>query len=1255
MSLSITSEALRRVSPHFQRSINLTYDVGDADYVAGYIPTPNGARALATILANAIPDTSQRSHVLYAAYGSGKSLLALVLNTFASDDRSCRDALSVLQDRLMRTFPEQAEYIHLYRNSGTRLLPVLLSGDEGHLPTALIRALSRALMQQGLHHLQPHTQFQVALEKIFLWEQSYPDAYQRLQAKLSSEGKSLDDLIHGLKAMQSNSLILFEHLYPEITSGAHFDRYAGPTLDGVFHATATALRDEGYAGIIIIWDEFGRFLDNRAEDAFGTEAALLQTFAEFCNRSGSYQVHLVLITHHVLTGYAARLPQTYQQEWARIAERFRAHDISSDPTIMYRLISEALQIDNHEAWQVFTELHRKEFDQLTARTLELSLFDTLDDVALRQQTIEGAWPLHPLAVYALPRLASRIAQNERTLFTFLAADEPCTLAEQLAAKRGENSWWFIGLDTLWDYFAEAIHSNLGSGGTHLIWSGAMYAISKVASDNTLAMSLIKSIGILLIVGEVNVQSQLHLGRVIPTTELLAWAVGAAEDEVANQLEALSNRRVIVLRRSDGYWTFTRGSDVDLEVEISVTLEQRSPSRLQMRQILEHNLPAPFNLPRSYNLEHYMTRFFWGLFRWPEEVSSVCTETFLKQLGGHGYADGAIVYVLATNSVEREQAITAIQKLQPRRAVFVIPDQSLLILDPIRELSALSDLNNNIVFMQQDERLQNEITFFMEDAQRRLVRTMRPLLDPNQERATWWWHDGSFWRSDHLRAMHISPLLSRLCNKWFDKTPVLNNELLNNHNPTGQQVRAAEKVIDALLNQPHDTLPSDLGLSGYGPDWLITRTLLIRTNLMHPMATGRWYLRKPVNNILLTHIWDVVQGFLDRATENEQSIEKLLDKLQSPPYGLRRGVLPVLLAAMMRLQLPVLTIRQDRKVFFPITGQVFTTMCQQPDRYTVEVGPWDMRREALWAVLQERFQSFLVEQEQIQQPLSTLSLALLRWLQSLPRYCRDTNQISSAAQKLRDLIRKAQRDPARVLSYELLELLDDGSISIDPGDEKAYRQALADRLSRLTDEITTAYQALLYSLDRFAGETFALAPSLLQPDGQMAIRSWIASIEQRLGNELKTFRFSDQPAQHLVQTVHQGTSPQDGHFWDQLSKAVLGIALHDWNDHSGEAFKRNLLDIKERVEHEVFELAKDESAVKLSVSLPNQEEQTYRFRTSDLSPQGQRILQNFKSTLEIAGRPLSTDEKRQVVLALLDFVLEGSSSDDKEGSNQPRKR
>lgn len=1239
MSLDVVTTPLRAVTPHFQRSINLTYDVGDADYVANYIPTPNGAKALAIILSNALFNVGQRAHVLHAAYGSGKSLLGLVLGTFASHDAGCHGAISVVQERLQRTFPKQAEHVDIYLNSGKRLLPVILSGDEGYFSTALTKALSRALAQHDIAELNLPTQFQAALNVIELWKHTYPEAYQQLASSLSERGTSLDWLTTGLRALERTAFALFTQLYPTITAGAEFDPNTGMSPEDIFRAIAQSLHTFKYDGILVIWDEFGRFLDSRVGDAFGKEAALVQSFAEFCNRSGTHQVHLVLITHRLLSGYATGLPLSYQQEWARIAERFLSHDVSSDPTVVYRLIAEALSIPNPNTWQAFTEKYRAAFDELTAFSLELSLFDELDDIFLRQQIVERAWPLHPLSVYALPRLASRVAQNERTLFTFLAASEPETLAEQLAKHKDTDAWWLIHLDAIWDYFSEAIRTDTAAGGTHAIWSGAMYTLSKVDKDDTQAQSLIKALATLLIVSEINVRSKEDIGRVVPTTELLAWSLGNSLEEVSRRLEMLVQRRAVIHRRSDGYWTFTRGSDIDLDAELSKAIDRQVNNQQQIRQTLEQDFPLPFHLPRGYNQEKYITRFFRGFYCWPNEMKNTSTEAFLKQRESYGYADGAIVYVLATNAAEREQAIDAVQKLSSGRVIYVIPDHPLLLMEPVRELFALRDLSSDAAFMQRDDRLVTEIAFLVEDTERRLKRAVRPFLEPDYLKATWWWHDNAQWHSAHLKTRDISQLLSLLCTKWFSDTPVLNNELVNRHEPTIQQERAIEKVIDSLLNHPSNLLPPNLDLPGHGPDWLIIQTLLIDTKLMQLMSTGQGFLQRPENNPEIVRIWDIVQGFLNEATENEQELFTLIDKLQSPPYGLRRGVLPILLAVMFRFRLPVLTICRGGKMISPITGQVFISLCKEPDQYTVELSPWDTRRSILWAVLEERVGNFLTAQERTQQPFNVLSVGLIRWLQSLPRYCRETSQVSHDAQRLRVLIRKAQRDPAQVLAHELLDLLDDSSISAD--NQEAYRQMLTDRLSFLMDEIATAYQTLLYSLDRFAGEAFAVDAA----DGYTAVRLWLASIEERVGKSLDTFRLSDKLAQRLVEVASQHELPQKSYFWDQLSKAVLGIALNDWNDRSDENFKRNLLEAKERVEHEIFELTKDESAVELSVALPTKDEQTYRFRQSNLSPQGQRILQNFKSTLEIAGRPLSPDEKRQIVLALLKYVMGGADSND----------
>lgn len=1233
MTSETMTKPLRALSPHFQRSINLVYDTGDTDYVASYIPTINGVKALAAVLDGTHPTAHQRSHAFHAAYGSGKSLLGIVLNAIANQDTRCHEAISIVQERVKSRFPEYAQHFQSYIASGARLLPVILSGDEGNFSTALTKALSRSLAQHSIAHIRPYTQFESALTVIRSWEQSYPNAYQQLQALLYEKGTSLSSIIDKLYAFDGEALTLFEHLYPEITAGAQFNHHTGISLESIFHATAEALHYLGYVGIIIIWDEFGRYLESRVGEAFGGEVALLQSFAEFCNRSGSSQVHLVLITHQLISGYATGLPLLHQQEWARIAERFRSYDVSSDPQSMYQLIAEAIDIPNVKMWQAFTEEHHTHFDVLTSGAFDLSLFNELDDVILRRHLIEQAWPLHPLSVYTLPRLASRVAQNERTLFTFLAADEPGTLANLLKNRMEMRTWWTIGLDVLWDYFAGAIRSDAVPGGMHSVWSGAMYALSKVDADDNITQSLIKTMAVLLVVVEVNLQSYGTIGRIVPTNDILAWVLDIPEDDVVHSLEVLTQRRAVVYRKSDGYWTFTRGSDIDLDTELSVALERHIPSWQQIRQTLEQYAPLPYYLPRGYNQERCITRFFSGFYCWPADIRNVCTEAFLRQMGACGYADGVIVYVLTTNAAEREEALSIVDTLPSSRLLFVIPDQPLLLIEPVRELFALGDLSRDSVFMQQDERLEGEIAFFVEDAKTRLIRTLNPFLEPSLAKAMWWWYEDGHWFARHLRTEDISRLLSKLCKQWFNKTPVLNNELVNLQEPSSQQARAMEKVIDMILRYPQDALPPDLGLSGHGPDWLIVRTLLLSTKLLRLTSIGFGILERPTNNPLLVEVWDTIQTFIvNTCVENEQEIAPLIGALQSPPFGLRRGVLPLLLAAVLRYYLPVLTIRQKRRVISPLTGAVFLELCKQPEQYTIQVSQWDTKIAILWKILDEHVSDFLMEQERSQQLLNVLSAGLLRWLQSLPRYCRDTMHISPTAQRFRVLLRKAQKEPVQVLTHALPELFDKGSMGMD--DEIAYQRMLESNVSALMNEIATAYHRLLYSLEGFIREAFA--PHAV--NGHTALRLWLSSVEERVSKPSEMFRLNDRLAQRLIEVTHQQEDIQPGAFLDQLSKAVLGITLNDWNDHSEEIFRQKLSEAKERVEREIFELTNDTIAVELSVALPTQSEQTYRFRPSNLSLQGQRILQNFKSTLETAGRSLSVDEKRQIALALIQYLM-----------------
>lgn len=1214
--VTLTHEIIKPIS-RFQRAIHVRYDLRDPHAVEQYIPTRSAAEALKAIVYNTRLDGTQRSHVLHAAYGSGKSHFAVALAALLENISDLTDEIAGFIQHLVETDVEAGEAAQHYLEQRQKLFPVVLSGNEGRFAPSMLRALTRSLQEIDTD-IQLSTRFQAALVTIERWERDYPDFLARLKKQLKDiTGQSLSKLTGALQNEEENAYSTFVNIYAQLTAGAVFDPLVEQTPEIVYRDVASQLRTKGYSGIVVIWDEFGRYLEGHASQAFGNEAAALQSFAETCNYSGENQLHLLLFTHKELQGYASALPQSYQQEWSRIEGRFQRHDLSTDPLIAYRLIANAIQ--HTDPAVVHHCLRNDLMNWLIGWVKDYRLFGTLDEQEIRY-LIYSTFPLHPLSVFALASLSNRVAQNERTMFTFLTSDEPDALRSLLEQRlfKGEDVP-FIRVADLWNYFEGSVRSDIGGSGTHRYWSGVVNALDKVAEGDTIAEELVKALGVIAICADNSM--------VRPTTELLSWAVGAETEEnqlaAVHALDNLRRRKVVINRQIDGYWSFIAGSDINFEELLQLTLERVNPSLVQLRRLLEQSIPAPHTLARRYNQEHAMVRYFTGVYRWADEIINAPWDVLIEQ----EQTDGLVIYVLATDDLSWKQAYQAIQPYD--RAVYVLPKEGqplVSLLDVLRELFALQEINNDASLRQHDdrERIQREIDWLLEDAEGRLVNIISRLIDPRQQKSAWITVQGNqaigYYVSNPGQTTRI---VSEICSRVFSRTPVLNSEGLNKHKPTAQQNRAAEIVIDALFaHEPDETF----GMEGRGPEILALNALLKLPGILRQGEDGAWIFGRP-DNTPLAEIWDKVEHHLDGCIGHRQTLASLIRDLTQPPYGLREGVLPVLLAAVMRSRLMVMSLYRNRSPVGTIDGHVLLQLVEKPDDYTIEIGHWSPIFKVLWQSLMSCFDLYLQDNERDKQPLQRLRSGMTRWLQGLPAFCRFTRHLSEPAIQFRDVIRKVQTEPSKAIFETLPHILN--------LDEQADEEQIALLIDRLMQEISNAYYDLQRRLDVFVANEFGYEG--LTQDGLITLKSWLSSVHPNNGRHITNFRFSSTKTQNFVNVLVR-TRENDGLFWNYASDAVLGISLKDWNDNSEARFSDELRNVREEVERDVHELIEEDKAVFFAIQMPEAESREFRFRSSDLSQQGLRLLQNFKSTMDIAGRPLSVDERRKIALAFLIHIM-----------------
>ena len=183
-------------------------------------------------------------------------------------------------------------------------------------------------------------------------------------------------------------------------------------VSGLISATAEKLDGGEFDRLVIVWDEFGRHLQGLISEGRPEELDVLQVLAEVVARTSPVPVSLVLLLHRSLSGYAGALPSGVRREWAKIEGRFETLQYLDDSRELYELIGSLVEESRPTAPE------EVDFGWLAAQAKEVGLFPDVEADRLGG-ILSAAFPLEPSTLFLLPRVAARVAQNERTLFSFL--------------------------------------------------------------------------------------------------------------------------------------------------------------------------------------------------------------------------------------------------------------------------------------------------------------------------------------------------------------------------------------------------------------------------------------------------------------------------------------------------------------------------------------------------------------------------------------------------------------------------------------------------------------------------------------------------------------------------------------------------------------------------------------------------------------------------------------------------------------------
>lgn len=316
---------------------------------------------------------------------------------------------------------------------------------------AIFESLSKALDAAGV----PYEQGKTLRGGIVKWlegaqERAYFESYMKAPPycyKGCFAGKNADDVLAILKGDSDENYV--KALLKGIRDfarekGVNALRFSKEDLAAWIQETV----EQNNIHLVLVWDEFSAFFKNNK-----TKLDTLQAIASLSNAT---RFNLIIVTHFT----TSILPENDASAQI-IVDRFKPTvEISMPENIAFELIGSALKVKPafKDEWSSIADDLNDRMVHARQRVVKM-LRDVKEDV------FRAMLPFHPYAALVLKNIAVLFDSNQRSMFTFIAADEDARAFKWFIKNHEPDNGDILSVDMLWDYFYETGHNKLGTGDT----------------------------------------------------------------------------------------------------------------------------------------------------------------------------------------------------------------------------------------------------------------------------------------------------------------------------------------------------------------------------------------------------------------------------------------------------------------------------------------------------------------------------------------------------------------------------------------------------------------------------------------------------------------------------------------------------------------------------------------------------------------------------------------------------------------------
>ena len=978
------------------------------------------------------------------------------------------------------------------------------------------------------------------------------------------------------------------------------------------------LKQKGYGGIFIIYDEFGKYLEKGVHNPTDLNIQFLQNFAEFCDRSKDRQIHLLLITHLSISQYASKLPLNVQQEWAKIEGRFQESPFYDKSTDYYTMISSAFEKNISSTSSVMATKHKKFIASYIKNYKDDSFEDFIDKKNISSLLL-NTFPLHPSVLALLPYLSNEVAQNERTLFTFLTRNESYSLKSFLKERFKDEKTLLMPYD-LYEYFKNLIGRDVGIGGTYKIQLMVEEALGKIDKNDNVSKQII---GLLALA---SVIKKSHFAPLTTNFLISAFNQTFSESDIKKSLNVLSKQKVLFLNKQSKQYLFQEGTPVDIDEEIN-KLKTKTLTSKSLVQVIKRYFKANYIIPKKYNIENGIIRFYRSEFISVEELKSL-TE---KQTIDFYKEDGVLFYIIPFDFDELTYAKSFIQNIKKPLNLFVLPLKFIECRKDIEELNAVDFLFNDKEIISAGSLVRKELNRHKEILLSSVSNLLKPLTGYGYLDA-----ELVYPKEDSTKSLsHFKDLqreLGDIFHNEYSRYVKFNLEYINRHTVSGAVSLGRKVFVEVLRSHKENSKPDPIeSIKGRGADYAIMKTMQRETHFKYKIEDKCYAVNKK-SDFFKFFLCDYQKILSD----NPEGIvvRDLLNALVAPPYGLRLGIIPLFIALSDSFFKQPVSHYLDDAYVKELDGNHYDLLMKYPHKTKIYYSHVDKNQQLFLDKLKEVFNAK-------DSSIRSIVEGLIYWRKTIPESTKLSSSLQKSSRKFLIYV-DSSREPDKILFENISECFDKEPVTNKTSIKEI--ESIVLNLKTIKKEIEGTYKKLLLKISSDLSDFLSFIQQSCLNEKELKKEN-IAIRTQEVFSKIKNYPFSTKTNNFIGRAINFDSSKPKQYFLETIGDVLTGVSPRYWGHKTYDKFDFSLKQAKAEIEisSEVLNSSfKGESVLAFIDKGDNKKSYLKLGFKTEVDERLESSLVKIKTILST----LNEIDQKKIILNLLEVIMKNEKKEDK---------